>query len=184
MFSKFDDAEFADVAAAFGEGAAKPKPKAVSIAPARSSDIGAAPVHKSALPIPTSRPPRPSASKPSPSTSPAARKPAAGSGGGGGSGDTPASLIGPNLSALASQRSSNLTDSSPFAQTLERKSSQALSARSSEAEEIPSAGGRGGGARSRQSAASAQSIPDEEGVGPSEDSASSTRSNAALMKKD
>ncbi|CAL8460636.1 g166 [Coccomyxa elongata] len=183
MFSKFDDAEFADVAAAFGEDAAKPKPKAVSIAPARSDGLGTQPVHKSALPVPSNRPPRPSATRASP---PAAQPQPAGKrvlASGGGSGESPASLIGPNLSALAASPQASLTDSSPFAQTLERKSS-AASSRTDKSEEIPAAAAGRGGARSRQGVSVGQSADVEDVVGPSGDSGSSTRSNAALMKKD
>lgn len=183
MFSKFDDAEFADVAAAFGEDAAKPKPKAVSIAPARSDGLGTQPVHKSALPVPSNRPPRPSATRASP---PAAQPQPAGKrvpASGGGSGESPASLIGPNLSALAASPQASLTDSSPFAQTLERKSS-AASSRTDKSEEIPAAAAGRGGARSRQGGSVGQSADVEDVVGPSGDSGSSTRSNAALMKKD
>ena len=115
----------------------------VSIAPTRTESLSTtSPVHKSALPVPQAvspgKPPRnpkqgmfsdtpsqPSVGRPSPSKRQSAYEPPAYKAGS--SGDTPASLIGPNLSALGNSQRASLTDSSPFAQSLERKSSRASS---------------------------------------------------------
>ncbi len=117
----------------------------VSIAPTRTESLSnTSPVHKSALPVPQAvspgKPPRnpkqgmfsdtPSQGSvgrpsPTPSKRQAAYEPPAYKAGS--SGDTPASLIGPNLSALGNSQRASLTDSSPFAQSLERKSSRASS---------------------------------------------------------
>jgi len=166
VFQKFEEGEFADISAAYGEGAKPKKSKpVVSIAPTRSEALSdTSPVHKSALPVPQAvspgKPPRnpkggmfsdcpsqPSIGRSMPSKrqstyEPPTYKP-------GDSGDTPSSLIGPNLSALGTSQRSSLTDSSPFAQSLERKSSRAS----------------------------------DEGPAASGDSASSTRSHQGLIKK-
>ena len=116
----------------------------VSIAPTFTESLSnTSPVHKSALPVPQAaspgKPPRnpkqgmfsdtpsqPSVGRPSPgSKRQAAYEPPSYKAGS--SGDTPASLIGPNLSALGGSQRASLTDSSPFAQSLERKSSRASS---------------------------------------------------------
>ncbi len=204
IFAKFDPAEFEDPSAAYADPA-KPrtKPK-VSIAPVRSDSLapGTAPVHKSALPAPplVARPPRTPQkpllqSQPSveatavpPAPAPAARRGAPTYAGGsvGGAGDTPASLIGPNLSALASQQAS-LTDSSPFAQSLERKSSglsrsSAHSVEGGSEPEGPATLHNRSAVRPKQD----NGMPDEEvlhELGLSGDSASSSRSNVGLIKK-
>ena len=150
MFAKFEEGEFADISAAYGEESKKAR-KAVASTPPRSETLSATnPVHKSALPVPQSmspaKPPRtpakqgmlsdtpsqPSIGRPAAlpgkqragSYEPPAFRP------GSGERETPTSLLGPNLSAtMGSQRSSftgsqlsALTDSSPFAQSLERRS--------------------------------------------------------------
>lgn len=143
MFQKFEEGEFADISAAYGEGAKPKRSKpAVSIAPARAESLSnTSPVHKSALPMPqtpspAAKPPR--TAKPGvqtdtpgarPGSSPARRqsssyeppqyRPSDGN-------STPSSLLGSNLSALGSSGLSSLTESSPFAQSLERKSSRAI----------------------------------------------------------
>ena len=168
MFQKFEEGEFADISAAYGEGTKPKKAKPVaSIAPTRTEPLSStSPVHKSALPVPQagspSKPPRnpkqgmfsdtpsqPSVGRTTPSKRQSAYEPPAYKAGG--SGDTPSSLIGPNLSALGGSQRASLTDSSPFAQSLERRSSQALS---------------------------------DEGITPSGDSASSAQSHQGLIKKD
>lgn len=144
-------------------------------------------MHKSALPVPphVPRPPKnpqkqPEAAAPRsrgarPYEPPAYRS---------GSGETPSSLIGPNLSALASHQA-NLTDSSPFAQSLERKSS-GLSRSSMEGSE-PEAPSRTVHSRAAARCKQEPDIPDEEvlrELGLSGDSGTSSRSTAALVKKD
>ena len=150
VFAKFEEGEFADISAAYGEESKKAR-KAVASTPPRSETLSATnPVHKSALPVPQSmspaKPPRtpakqgmlsdtpsqPSIGRPAAlpgkqragSYEPPAFRP------GSGERETPTGLLGPNLSAtMGSQRSSftgsqlsALTDSSPFAQSLERRS--------------------------------------------------------------
>lgn len=144
MFQKFEEGEFADISAVYGE-AAKPKRSkpAVSIAPTRAESLSnTSPVHKSALPVPqtpspAAKPPRtakpgvqpdtPASVRPGPSPArrqsssyePPQYRPSDG-------GSMPSSLLGSNLSAMGSSGLSSLTDSSPFAQSLERKSSRAI----------------------------------------------------------
>ena len=213
LFSKFDDAEFADVAAAYGDAGKPPKP--TKLPPTRSETLSSTqPIHKSAL-----QPPAPGAGSPPPkapsrnplrtlmmysdtpsqpsirqqASPPAPPQPTAASRVGGGN-DPSAALLGANLSALAPPRAVNpsLTDTSPFAQTLERKSS-AASAKSGTSEELPPAGdSHATAARSRfkpgalRGGAEGDIIEesDEDAGAQSGFSTSSSRSDVAFIKKD